>query len=163
MWAGFDVKTAVSSMVEGSIDNNGFMIITDSPRALFESTDNWVGGTWSGWASSDNSTVENRPKLTITYNDGTAENAAPVVANPTADLNGKEDVLFSYTLPSDLFTDIDGDPLTITVSGLPTGISLSEGTLSGTPTEFGTFTVRLTAADPSDETVSDEFPAPSSA
>ncbi len=72
VWAGFDVTTAVSNMAAGSIENNGFMIITDSPVSDFEETDDKRGGLWSSWASSDNPTITNRPKLTVEYTSGTS-------------------------------------------------------------------------------------------
>lgn len=44
--------------------------------------------------------------------------------------------------------DPDGHPVTLTASGVPAGVSFSNGTLQGTPTTRGTFTIRLAATDP---------------
>lgn len=49
---------------------------------------------------------------------------------------------------SGLFSDPDGDALTLTATDLPEGLTLSEaGVLSGTPTQSGEFTVTVTAKD----------------
>ena len=39
-------------------------------------------------------------------------NAPPVVANPVPNQAGAEGVYFAYTIPGNLFSDPDGDPLT---------------------------------------------------
>lgn len=69
-WADFDVTDAVSKMVSGDEDNNGFMIVTHSPVAA-NSTSGW-DGLWTYFASSDTSEVSIRPKLTVTYQSGEA-------------------------------------------------------------------------------------------
>ena len=49
---------------------------------------------------------------------------------------------------SDLFADVDGDVLTLTVTGLPSGLSYARDTgITGTPDTDGTFTVTVVAAD----------------
>ncbi|MBC3787793.1 PKD domain-containing protein [Spirosoma utsteinense] len=45
-------------------------------------------------------------------------------------------------------TDPDGQTPLFTVQGLPTGLSTSDGVLSGTPSATGTYPVSLTATDP---------------
>lgn len=55
----------------------------------------------------------------------------------------------SYQLVlADYVTDPDGQTPQFTVQGLPAGLSLSEGLLSGTPLTTGTYPVSLTATDP---------------
>ncbi|MBB5142132.1 beta-propeller fold lactonase family protein [Desulfovibrio intestinalis] len=58
---------------------------------------------------------------------------------------------YSLTLPENLFTDPDGDNLSLSVSGLPEGLSFdpATGRISGTPSGSGTFTIVITATDPS--------------
>lgn len=67
-WADFDISDAVAKMVSGEEQNNGFVIVTHSPKAD-NSTSGW-DGLWTYWASSDNSDSSIRPKLTITYEKG---------------------------------------------------------------------------------------------
>jgi hypothetical protein len=45
------------------------------------------------------------------------------------------------------FSDPDGDALTVTASGLPAGLSLSGGTVTGMPAAAGSFAVTATARD----------------
>ncbi|QJD78771.1 putative Ig domain-containing protein [Spirosoma rhododendri] len=46
------------------------------------------------------------------------------------------------------FSDPDGQTLTFTATGLPTGLQLSGSRISGSPTQAGTSTVQVTALDP---------------
>ena len=59
---------------------------------------------------------------------------------------------------SDLFTDVDGDELTLTVTGLPSGLSYAPDTgITGTPDTEGTFTVTVVATDGNGGTVESTF------
>ena len=69
------------------------------------------------------------------------------MANPIADRVFAEDAAFTFTLPTNVFTDPDNDPLTITVAGLPTGTSFANGVISGTVAEPGTSPITVTAND----------------
>lgn len=75
VWLEFDITNAVKQMYSETLTNNGFMIITDSPRADQAASSDWWGGLWTYWASSENNTAKNRPKLTIEH-DGTGNNSA---------------------------------------------------------------------------------------
>ena len=113
--------------------------------------------------------------IAFTVSDGEAEddgavnsiNDAPVAgtiadqaatANAAIDLNG-------------LFADVDGDALTLTVAGLPEGLTYdaANGQIVGTPSETGNFTVTITADDGSTSTdttfnlgvATDDAPTPS--
>ena len=94
-------------------------------------------------------------------------NDAPTVPKPIADQNATEDAAFSFTVPVNMFNDVDaGDTLTWSAtksdgSALPTWLSFNAGTrtFSGTPAngDVGTITVKVTATDGSSASVSDEF------
>ncbi|WP_345264758.1 putative Ig domain-containing protein, partial [Nibrella viscosa] len=75
-------------------------------------------------------------------------NQAPVVANPIPNQNATVGTAFSYNIPSNSFTDPNGDALTYQVSGLPAGLSANGLTISGTPTTAGTSTITVRATDP---------------
>jgi hypothetical protein len=109
-------------------------------------------------------TLEVRPDLaTVTPSDGNEGNTAPVVATDIAmpdAIEVTEDLAFSYTLPSGLFTDADDDTLTYyaylddegTDAPLPIWMSFSSssGTLTGKPTldeQAGTYVIHLYAVD----------------
>ena len=97
-------------------------------------------------------------------------NTAPTVANAIPDRTATVGRSFSYTFPTNTFSDADGTTLTYTASrhisssviqALPTWLSFnaSTRTFSGTPgsTDVDTVVVRVTATDTSAESVSDEF------
>lgn len=105
--------------------------------------------------------------LTLVMNDGednsasqsvqiqAFENSAPVFSNISYQLPAaRASQPYSATLPDDLFTDADGDALTLTLSNLPDRLSFdaTTRTLSGTPTTAGEITLTLTASDGADST-----------
>lgn len=76
----------------------------------------------------------------------TQANRAPVataIANQTATAGN----FYSLDFKS-AFSDPDNDLLTYTVTGLPAGLTLDNGVISGMPITAGTFTVAVTATDP---------------
>ena len=80
---------------------------------------------------------------------GTPTNPPPVkpsVSSLAATLN----VAYSYTLP--VFTD--SEPLSYTLTGLPSGLAFNAGTrlISGTPTQQGTFALTYSASDSQNKT-----------
>ncbi len=88
-------------------------------------------------------------------------NDAPVVATATLDIAATEDVLLSSFIPSNIFSDVDGDELTLSASF--TGASwlsfdATNRRFTGTPTndDVGTVNITITATDPSGATVSDD-------
>ncbi|MEQ1915119.1 MAG: VCBS domain-containing protein, partial [Gallionella sp.] len=102
--------------------------------------------------------------LTVTI---TGTNDAPVVAAAIVDQATNEDVLFSFTVPVDTFTDIDqGDVLTYqaTLSDgtiLPSWLSFDSATrtFSGIPSNWdvGVLNVSVTATDNHGASVTDTF------
>jgi hypothetical protein len=95
------------------------------------------------------------------------ENDPPTLENPLADQQATEDVAFNFVFAANTFNDQDpGDNLTYlaTLSDdnpLPSWLTFTPDTrtFSGTPTnsDVGTITVKVTATDNSEESVSDEF------
>lgn len=86
-------------------------------------------------------------------------NQAPtVVGSGIADpQSGTVGVAFTSNV-SGAFSDPDGNALTFTASGLPAGLGISAGgTISGTPSQSGVFSVTVTANDGNGGTVSDDF------
>jgi Ca2+-binding RTX toxin-like protein len=87
-------------------------------------------------------------------------NDAPTVANSIADQSGTEGFAFSYTLPTNVFTDLDKDKLVITASSLPSWLKFASGKFTGTPTynaSESTYSIVVTANDGKGGTVSDTF------
>ena len=96
----------------------------------------------------------------------TPVNSIPTVANPIADQNVNEGSLFSFTVPSNVFEDVEPGLLTLSAtlddgSALPAWLDFDPVTqsFSGTPADadVGTLSVRVTARDASGDAVSDTF------
>jgi len=101
--------------------------------------------------------------ISITVNN---VNDAPTVATAIADQTAAEDIAFSFQIPANSFTDVDGDNLTYTAtledgSALPKWLRFDSGTrtFSGTPAgrDIGTINIKVTANDGNNGTVSDSF------
>lgn len=94
-------------------------------------------------------------------------NSAPTVANPVPDQTAPEDAVFSFSFAANTFADVDaGEVLTYSATkadgtALPAWLTFtpSTRTFSGTPLngDVGTVTVKLTATDQINATVSDTF------
>ncbi|WP_298965669.1 putative Ig domain-containing protein [uncultured Roseibium sp.] len=85
-----------------------------------------------------------------------AVNDAPVVENAIADQAGIEDAAWSFEVPANAFSDVDGDTLTLTVtladdSALPSWLIFDAATrtFSGTPPQDynGTVSLKVVASD----------------
>ncbi|WP_345242943.1 putative Ig domain-containing protein, partial [Nibrella saemangeumensis] len=84
-------------------------------------------------------------------------NRAPVVQNAIPNQSGTAGTAFSYTVPTNTFSDPDGDVLAYQITGLPAGLSANGLSISGTPTTAGTATVTVKATDPAGLNVSTAF------
>ncbi|MEM0671601.1 DUF4347 domain-containing protein [Dickeya oryzae] len=94
-------------------------------------------------------------------------NDAPTVGSPVSTQSATKDTAFSFTVPGGTFVDVDsGDTLTLSAtqsdgSALPTWLSFnpSTRTFSGTPghSDVGNLTIRVTATDSSNASVSTTF------
>ncbi|MFJ5376213.1 beta-propeller fold lactonase family protein [Pectobacterium sp. CHL-2024] len=115
------------------------------------------------WATSAPLTG-NTASLTLVLNDGAADSAAqtlgvtlsrevnlPPVGHaelftpPSAQVGTR----WSYTLPGTLFTDPENNALTLSINGLPNGLTFDAATrtFSGTPSVAGVFNLTITATD----------------
>ncbi len=74
-------------------------------------------------------------------------NQAPTVAAIIPDQAAVVRQAYTYTLPTPLFKDADGTIVSITAKNTPTGVTLSQGKLSGIPTGAGEFVVVLRGTD----------------
>jgi Ca2+-binding RTX toxin-like protein len=95
-----------------------------------------------------------------------AVNDAPTLEGEIADQSVNEDWFFSFTVPAGTFADVDDATLTLSArmsdgSALPSWLSFDAAThtFSGTPgnSAVGTLSVRVTATDGSNVSVSDVF------
>ncbi|WP_338874748.1 putative Ig domain-containing protein [Spirosoma sp. SC4-14] len=84
-------------------------------------------------------------------------NVAPIVSNLIPNQVATVGQAFSYAIPANTFTDSNGDALTLSVTGLPSGLNFSGNTISGSPSAEGTATIVVIATDPGNLSASTSF------
>jgi Ca2+-binding RTX toxin-like protein len=169
-WA-FQVPIDTFSEVDGDTLSYSASLGDDSPLPAWLSF-NAATRTFSGTPPQDfNGTID--LKVTATDSAGEASdtftltidpvNDAPVLANPISGKTSLDDNLWTYQVPANMFSDIDGDTLILTATlanddPLPAWLSFSGGQFSGTPPQdfLGTLSLKVTASDGS-ESVSNVF------
>ncbi|MEK6889780.1 MAG: putative Ig domain-containing protein, partial [Nanoarchaeota archaeon] len=118
--------------------------LTYTPNANYNGADYlkynllWVNGTTT------NNLGDVAYNLTVN-----SVNDAPVVANAVGNKSAQYGSSFSFSVPSNTFSDVDGNALTYSVNGLPSGITFNTGStnFTGTPTASGIYPVNLIATD----------------
>ncbi len=94
--------------------------------------------------------------------DPAVSNSPPTLNNPIADQLLLVGQPFTYIVPTDTFSDADGEPLELSLApntSLPDGISFDDdtGLFFGTPTTLGSETITLIATDSASESTEDSF------
>ncbi len=90
-------------------------------------------------------------------------NDAPTVANQIINYEYIQNQFFNFTISENAFADIDKDDeieLSAVEQGthsLPVWLSFDKGIFSGTPDNYGTFKITITATDKADASVSQNF------
>ncbi|AEX25286.1 VCBS domain-containing protein [Vibrio sp. EJY3] len=178
--------------IHGELTANGHVVVLDVDRGESHITAQSVTGQygrfsideqghWTYTADNSNPAIqalgqngqgEIVERFTVSSADGSISrdvavrimgtNDGPVVSHALTNEVATEDTAFSFTVPSDTFTDIDiGDTLTLSTGSLPTWLHFdaSTGTFSGTPTnsDVGSTPVTVTATDNHGAQVSTTF------
>ena len=122
-----------------TLSTNGAFVYT--PATNVHGLDVFIYKANDGTIDSSPATV----RITITNVNDPVQVGTPLVDQVTVYGNTN----FSYTIPSSAFTDIDGDTLTYTVTGLPAGVGFTQTnlTIAGAPTAVGSNFVRVVASD----------------
>jgi large repetitive protein len=138
----------------GTVVNNPDGTITYTPNANFNGTDIVTYTISDGNGGTSTSTV------TVTV---AAVNDAPVVDAPLPNQASPDSDVVSVPVAAN-FSDLDGDTLTFTATGLPAGLSINAaGVISGTiaanasQVNGGVYTVSVTASDGKGGTVTSTF------
>ncbi|PAX51879.1 putative Ig domain-containing protein [Brunnivagina elsteri] len=94
-------------------------------------------------------------------------NDAPTLGNAIADQTATEDAIFTFTIPTNTFIDVDADDILSYTATLENGLVLpswltfnaNTRTFSGTPTnsEVGSLNIKITATDKAGVTATDTF------
>ncbi|QHG18948.1 SdiA-regulated domain-containing protein [Nostoc sp. ATCC 53789] len=150
-------NTFTYSLVSGTGDaDNAAFAIADNTLKINASPDFETKSAYSiRVRSTDNGGLSLDKALTIQVND---VNEAPTVVQPLEDRIISTSKLFSFNV-GDKFADIDqGDTLTYTATGLPTGSDIANtGLIFGNISQAGIFAVTVTATDSKGGSVSDTF------
>jgi Ca2+-binding RTX toxin-like protein len=125
---------------------------------------NGTGFDTLGFKVSDGKELSSSAVLTLNV---TAVNDAPIVANAIANQSATEGSAFSFTLPNNIFSDIDGGTLTYKATlangkALPKWLvfNASTGTFTGTPADADsamTLSIKVSATDSGKLFTSDTF------
>ncbi|MBO6551026.1 MAG: tandem-95 repeat protein, partial [Rhizobiales bacterium] len=139
--------SSVGSAFNGTVEMNAEGQITFTP------TDGYAGPAYFLYTVTDEKGGIGNGIVTLEV---TAPNSAPIVQNEIEDQAIDEDSNWSFTVPEDIFSDVDGDTLTLTASlvdgtELPTWLSFDSNTqtFSGTPPQdfIGDINLRVSASD----------------
>ena len=135
--SGSDTVDAITGYVYVAFDNLDGLKITPAPN--FNGDLALVYRVWDGEeVSSDAELIINIAGV----------NDAPVVDTAIGPQRGTVDLPITAIILENLFSDVDDDELTLTVMGLPRGLSYARDTgITGTPDTVGTFTVMVVADD----------------
>ena len=142
----------LTSPSDGTLSFNNDGTFTYTPDAGFNGTDGFDYQIVDADGSIDTATV------TITVG---AVNDAPVVDTAIPDQSSSDSDSISLNVAAS-FSDVDGDTLTFSATGLPLGLSIDTagnitGTIDSSASQTGPFSVFVTADDGNGETVTDSF------
>ncbi|MFF7709138.1 Ig-like domain-containing protein [Pseudomonas sp. NPDC007930] len=149
--------SAATQPAHGSVVVNPNGSFTYTPNANFNGTDTFTYQV----TDADGGIATAQATLTIA-----AVNDAPAVTSPVGTQQANDGAPVNLSVASH-FSDVDGDTLHYTASGLPAGLAISDdGTISGTlgthasvggPAGNGQYSVTVTASDGHGGTVSQTF------
>jgi len=144
---------AITSLPEnGTLELDGVAVAVDQeiPRSAignltFTPDENFGGEVSFNYVAIDGQDASEEAAVNITVN---AFNSPPVVAEPIPNQVANTNFGFSLDI-SENFADPDGDELTYTTRGLPSGIELDgeTGAIFGAPVSAGTAAVTVVASD----------------
>lgn len=150
-----------------SIDMSSHFSDANSDTLAYTMTGNPAGLTLVGSTLSGSSTAVGTYTITVTASDDengvsttfdvTISNTTPTVVSAPSDESVAKGISMTSIDFNSVFEDADNDTLTFSVSGNPSGVSLSGGTLSGSTSTTGTYSIILTATDTDNASVTDTF------
>ena len=152
---GDPLTVTAASALHGTVVRNADGTLTYTPNANYNGTDTISYAISDGQGGISNATVA----VTIT-----PVNDVPTPVGSSPDRASSDGATVSYATAGG-FTDIDGDALTYTVTGLPAGLTIdaTTGVISGTidrsasQIASGSYAIVVTARDPSNASTTQRF------
>ncbi len=148
-----DTLTLTATLADGSALPS-WLTFTASSGTFSGTPPQDYNGTLSIKVSASDGQTDSTPAsqtFSLTIN---AVNDSPQVGTTLQNQSSNEDTAVSFTLPSDAFSDVEGDTLTLTAtladdSALPSWLSFNGTTFSGTPPQDynGTLSIKVSASD----------------
>lgn len=140
-----EVTNGVLTVNGESVSAAQSVALADLNSLVFTPDADFNGDASIQWQARDDNDVVSREAAIITIN-VTPVNDAPV-ATQVEDFNGRADRFFEQNVSAS-FSDVDGDTLAFTASGLPLGLTINpDGTIEGTPVAASVTQVTVTASD----------------
>jgi Ca2+-binding RTX toxin-like protein len=141
---------------------SGTVEITDDNQVIFTPEANFNGSASFDYVVTDGSGETATGQINVTVE---ARNDAPVIGTALQDQSSAEDAAVSFALPSDAFTDIDSDTLTLTAEqsngeALPDWLNFdaATGIFSGQPPADESFDLQVVVtANDGTETIAQDF------
>lgn len=93
----------------------------------------------------------------VTVLPSTPSNTPPIVSNAIPNQTAIVGSNIVFVLPANTFTDPNNDPLTLTASGLPSGLFFNGSAFTGPVSQIGTSTITVTATNAHNLSVSTSF------
>ncbi|MGB7428425.1 MAG: putative Ig domain-containing protein, partial [Microcoleaceae cyanobacterium] len=127
------------------------------PNANFNGADSFTyeinDGTDNSNIATVNLTVEAAPNIP-----NQPTNQPPILTTPILDKTVLEQIGFSLDI-NQSFSDPEDEALTYSITGLPTNLNFDSdtGSIVGIPTQTGEFNITVTASDPEDNQIQDNF------
>ncbi|HEX5163351.1 MAG TPA: putative Ig domain-containing protein [Steroidobacteraceae bacterium] len=131
---GYPLTLAASGLPSGLSLNGAARTISGTPT---------TAGTFNVTVTASNGPFSTPQSFSWTIDP--APNLAPVLTNP----GNRTGTVGTAVNVSIAVSDPNGDPITLSATGLPAGLTVNSGarTITGTPTTAGTYNVTLTASD----------------
>ncbi|MFC1779993.1 putative Ig domain-containing protein, partial [Thermodesulfobacteriota bacterium] len=155
------LQNATQPLVNKAMQQIAYRNISNAPPTSVQIDWTFDDGNTGGQGDGGALSVTGSTTVTIT-----AVNDTPIRINYLDDQMATVDLAFSYTIPSDTFTDPDGDTLNYSIAmqdgtAVPPWLNFDAPThtFSGTPTQFdlGSLNIRVTATDGAAALATDVF------
>lgn len=152
-------SNATQALVNSAMQQIAYRNASDAPPSKAQI--NWIFSDGNTGAQGSGGPLSVTGTTTVSI---TAVNDTPRLAMALADQTVPQGAVLNFSIPSNSFTDPDGDTLTYSITladgtAMPPwlGLNSNTGVFSGTAVDSGSYDIRVTAKDGSNSSASDVF------